>query len=330
MPLADVYAHEEVKKALLTCLASGRLPNSLLFYGQDEPGMKKTALVLAQALNCLRLKNDACGACASCRAISHGNFPDVITLTLKEGSVLKVGSLDDLRPLAIRKPMMGRNRVFIIEEAEDMSLKAANSLLKTLEEPSPFSYFILISSQPDLIPATIRSRCRSFGFKPISREIIEDKLMALGYEPKQARLISILAEGSLERALTEDWEKIMSNRQQAWQYFYFLMTEGNSFLTRMLAASRNPDFKKDFEEIMRHFLTFFRDLLLLKEKGKEELLFNPDLADGMKTLSSAITSQLCLRGIELAEEVLSGLDRNLNARLLVLYFYTQLRREQNG
>lgn len=333
MPLAEIYVHEEVKKALLASLATGKLSNSLLFCGQDELGMKKTALVLAQALNCVRMKDDACGECSACRAIIKSNFPDVIILALKEVDNRKTLGIDfirEIRPLALMRPMVGRNRVFIIEEADRMSIEAANALLKILEEPPFYTYFILITTNADLVPTTIRSRCRSFIFKFINPEIIEERLVSLGYEPRLARLVAALAQGSLEKALTMDWEKLISTRQKAWQYFYSLITEGNEFLTKILASFRSPDFKRDLESMMRHFLTFFRDLLLLEEKGDEGLLLNPDLADKMKILRSQMTEEFCLKGIELSQEILSGLERNLNAKLLGLYFYVQMRRTNNA
>lgn len=333
MPLAEIGVHDEVKKALLASLASGKLPNSLLFCGQDELGMKKTALVLAQALNCLRMENDACGECSSCRAIIRNNFPDVILLALKEDDNRKSLGIDlvrEIRPLALMRPMVGRSRVFIIEGADKMSIEAANALLKILEEPPFSTYFILMTTNPDLIPATIRSRCRPFIFKTINQEIIESKLISLGYKPEAAKLLAVLAQGSLEKALTMDWEKIISSRQKAWQLFHLLITEDNSFLTKILASSRSSDFKRDLEAMMRHFLTFFRDLLLLEEKGEDDLLLNPDLADQMRALKPQMTLELCLRGIELSQEILSGLERNLNAKLLGLYFYAQMRRTNHA
>ncbi len=331
MPLSEIYIHGEVKKALLASLAMGKLANSLLFFGQDELGMKKTALVLSQALNCERMENDACGECSSCRAIIKNNFPDVIILGLKEDDDRKTLGIDfvrEVRPLALMKPMVGKNRVFIFEEAERMSIEAANALLKILEEPPFYTYFILITTNPDLIPATIRSRCRPFIFKAINPEIIVGELISKGYEPGKARLMALLAQGSLERALTMDWERIITQRQKAWQFFQSMITEDNFFLIDPLTSSKSLDFKRDLEMIMRHFLTFFRDLLLLEENGDENLLLNPDLTDEMKGLKLQVTPEFCLKGIELSQEILSGLERNLNAKLLGLYFYVQMRRKK--
>ncbi len=272
MPLAEIYVHDEVKEVLLASLATRKLPNSLLFCGQDELGMRKTALVLAQALNCMRMQNDACGECSSCRAVIKNNFPDVIVIALKEDDNRKSLGIDfvrEIRPLALMKPMVGRCRVFIIEGADRMSIEAANALLKILEEPPFYTYFILITTNPDLIPATIRSRCRPFIFKAIDPEIIGDRLISLGYEPGKARLVALLAQGSLEKALTTDWEKIISKRQKAWQFFHLLITEASLFLTKILASSRSPDFRSDLEAMMRHFLTFFAIFCCLKKKERK-------------------------------------------------------------
>lgn len=327
MFLIKVWAHEQIKKELLTLFASDKLPNSLLFSGQDELGMRKMALWLAQVLNCLAHQAEACGECSSCRSIFQENFPDVLWLGSKDKKTnisIGIDEIREIRQLAFMRPMAGRYRVFILEEAERMSIEAANALLKILEEPPIYAYFILLTSNIDLIPATIRSRCRSFIFKPVDLKMIEDQLVARGYEPARARLLAGLAQGSLEKALSFDWEKILSRRSQAWQYFHLIVEESSLFLTKLVASSRAPDFKRDFEEMMNLFMLFFRDLLLLKENGPPELLFNPDLGEEMKILALKTSRDFCLKGIELSQQILTGLERNLNPRLLGLYFYAQM------
>lgn len=326
MSLIKIWAHEQIKKDLLALFVGGKLPNSLLFSGQDDLGMRKMALWLAQVLNCLGHQAEACGECASCRSIFQENFPDVLMLSSKDRKLsIGIDEIREIRQLAFMRPMVGRYRVFILEEAEKMSLEAANALLKILEEPPHHVYFILLTSNIDLIPATIRSRCRIFIFKHLDLKTIEAQLIARGYVPSQARLVAGLAQGSLDKALSLDWEKILSRRSQAWQYFRLILEENSLFLTKLTAASRGPDFKRDFEEMMNLFILFFRDLLLLKENGPEELLFNPDLREEMRNLASKTTKEFCLKGIELSQQILTGLEKNLNPRLIGLYFYAQMR-----
>ncbi|MCX7973995.1 MAG: DNA polymerase III subunit [Candidatus Aminicenantes bacterium] len=326
MSLIKVWAHEPVKRDLMTCLALGKLPNSLLFSGPDELGMKKMALFLAQALNCLKRQDEACGECSSCRSIFQENFPDVILLASKENKMgIGIDEIREIRQLAFMRPMVGRHRIFIFEEAEKMSLEALNALLKILEEPPSYTYFILITTNADSLPATIRSRCQSFNFKAIDLETITARLISLGYEPIRARTVACLAQGSLEKALSLDWEKILSKRHQAWQAFRLFLKEDSTFLTKLLASSRGAEFKSDLEEMVNFFITFFRDLLLLKEKGPETLLINPDLKEEMQIMVHQLSQEFLLKGIELGQQILGGLDRNLNPRLLWLYFYAQMR-----
>jgi len=334
MPWADFYGQETVKKTLQQGLRSGTLPNSLLFVGPDEIGMEKMARLLAQALNCLGSSDDPCGRCSPCQALAKGNFPDVLEIGLDKEAGKKSAGIDEIREireLALLRPMTGRHRVFIIENAERISLEAANALLKILEEPPAHAYFILITKNPELLPATIQSRCRLISFKPLNPEEIERALLSSGMPAERARLAAILAEGSLDRALSLDWEQVMAERQLAWHYFSQLVTaaEASGFF-KILSSSRQEIIRRDLASLFRFFLTFWRDLLLLQEKGDEDRLLNPDLKEDLKKLSVELTSEACLQGIDLAEEVLSGLERNLNPKLLTAYFYAQVRRKENG
>lgn len=333
MPFADLYGQDAVKKSLQQSLRLKKLPPSLLFSGSDGEGMRQAALILAQALNCFEAQDDACGRCSACQAIAKGNFPDVIEVggeKKKNKKSIGVEETRELRQLAMMRPMVGRCRVFLINEAEMMTMEAANSLLKILEEPPGFSYFILITTNLDLILPTIQSRCRLFYFSPLSPQEIEKALLANGVAPERAKLTALLAEGSIERAFSLDWDKIMEQRRRAWEFFCQLNFERATGFTEMMGSLRTERQKKELEATLRLFLTFYRDLLLLKQKGEESLLLNVDLTADLKELSSRISPAFCLKGVELTEETLTGLQRNLNPRLLAVYFSAQLRRFGRG
>lgn len=333
MPFADLYGQDAVKKSLQQSLRFKKLPPSLLFSGSDGEGMRQAALILAQALNCFEAKDDACGRCSACQAIAKGNFPDVVEVggeKKKNKKSVGVEETRELRQLAMMRPMVGRCRIFLINEAETMTMEAANSLLKILEEPPGFSYFILITTNLDLILPTIQSRCRLFYFSPLSPQEIEKALLANGVAPERAKLTALLAEGSIERAFSLDWDKIMEQRRRAWDFFRQLNFERATGFTETMGSLRTERQKKELEATLRLFLTFFRDLLLLKQKGEESLLLNVDLTADLKELSSRISTAFCLKGVELTEETLTGLQRNLNPRLLAVYFSAQLRRFGRG
>ena len=173
MAFEDITGNAGVKRILQRALKRKKIPNSMLFAGPEGVGKTKVALVVAKALNCLKRSSDACEECAHCRAITNRNFPDVMVISPAK-EVLKIEQMRFLKEMAYLKPMAGRKRIFIIQEAEKMNEEASNSLLKVLEEPPPFSQIILITSNPYLIIPTIKSRCQSFPFSPISKEEIRE------------------------------------------------------------------------------------------------------------------------------------------------------------
>ncbi len=334
MPFADLYGQELVKKILRQSLREQSLPGALLFAGPDELAMKRMAVVLAQALNCLEKTDDACGVCASCQAIYQNRFPDVIEAGGEKNKKLKglgIEEAREIRQLALMKPMIGRKRVFILEEAERMTPEAANALLKILEEPPAHVHFTLITRNPGLIIPTILSRCRLISFQPLSPEDEAKVLMAAGVPAQRAKLMVYLADGSLERGLSFDWEKVELKRKEAWDIFRRLIQgeEVLSFL-QTYGSYRADRLREDFEVLMRLFLTFFRDLLLLAQGGEKRLLFNSDMADSMEELTSKVDTERCLYGVEITQEILAGLEKNLNLALLANYFYAQWRSETHG
>ncbi|MFQ6108631.1 MAG: DNA polymerase III subunit delta', partial [Candidatus Aminicenantales bacterium] len=191
MAFKDVLGNDRQKKILRRALRKGRIPNSLLFCGLDGVGKRSTALVLAKAMNCEKSSDDACEACPSCRAISRGVFPDVMVVS-PEKNVIKIDQMRILKQTAYLKPMTGKKRFFIVTEAEKMNDEASNSLLKILEEPPHFSHIILISSNPDMLKPTIKSRCQTLHFQPISKEDIEKILLEKGFGKEKAKIISLL------------------------------------------------------------------------------------------------------------------------------------------
>ena len=154
------------------------MPPSLLFAGPSGVGKRLTALAVAQALNCtntsqgsgLRAEGsvDACGACAACTRIARGVHPDVLFVEPGDSGAIKIDQVRDIVDRAQYRPFEGRRRVVIIDEADALVQPAQNALLKTLEEPTPSSVFILVTSRPDMLLPTVLSRCPQLRFRPLS------------------------------------------------------------------------------------------------------------------------------------------------------------------
>jgi len=324
MAFKDIAGNSRVKRILRRALQRHRLPNSLLFSGPAGVGKTATAVTVAKALNCKAGKDDACEECESCKAIEAGRFPDVLGIA-PEKEVIKIEQMRFIKQMAYLKPFSGTKRVFIVEQAEKMNEESANSLLKVLEEPPSFTHVILVTSNPFLILPTIRSRCQVLGFSNIGREEIERILAEQGYPEEQAKALSIIVGGNLEKAMGLDWNEVREKRQSAWGLFLSLLEEKGSldFLSDFVFQQRAAA-KDDFERTMEMFASFCRDIILIKEHGESRFLLNPDLEEALREAEGRWSLERTQNCLVRTESVLSGLsgNRNLNMNLQAAVYYS--------
>lgn len=203
----SVRGHDRIVDVLRKAAAQGKLPHALLFAGPDGIGKRTFALTLAQALLCERSVEsalDPCASCPSCLQVVAGTHPDLLMVGRPEDrQELPIKVIRDLCIDLGLKPMHGKRRVAIVDDADDLSDEAANAFLKTLEEPPPGSVLILIGTSAEIQLETIVSRCRVVRFDPIP----ESELAALLVEkeqasdPAEAARWAKLGEGSVSRAL---------------------------------------------------------------------------------------------------------------------------------
>ena len=219
----DMVGQEHITKTIKNQIMAGRVGHAYLLNGGRGTGKTTTAKILARAVNCLNPQNgEPCNECEICKAALAGSLTDIVEMDAASNN-----SVEDIR--AIRDevnflPTLAKYRVYIIDEVHMLSTGAFNALLKTLEEPPAHVKFILATTEPQKLPATILSRCQRFDFKKISNEDIMKRLEYVCKESnieisKEAlKLIALLSEGAmrdalsiLERCLQEGSEKIDEN-----------------------------------------------------------------------------------------------------------------------
>src|SRR3954453_18165860 len=144
---------------------------------------------------------DACGVCAACTRIARGMHPDVLFVAPGDNGSIQIDQVRDVVDRAQYRPFEGRRRVVIIDEADALVPPAQNALLKTLEEPTPSSVFILVAARPDMLLPTVLSRCPQLRFRPLSLEEMTAALIARGRTDADARAIAATADGSLGQAV---------------------------------------------------------------------------------------------------------------------------------
>jgi DNA polymerase-3 subunit delta' len=264
-----------------------RVPHAYLFTGISGVGKTSTAKAFTMTLNCDAPSGlDGCGACPSCRKILNGNFPDFISLE-PDGQNIKIEQIRELNRTLGYAPYAGGYRVCVIQRAGAMTGEAANSFLKTLEEPPPGNIFVLNATEPrDLLP-TIVSRCQRVSFRPLKAEEIigisirEDSDL----DSPSAEILARAADGSLGRAL-QMGESDYLERRQAWLNKLFALygcsgAEAMNMAVEMAKETRagleQPGSKKaGLFDMLTVWATCYRDLLLVRNRCFRRALINED------------------------------------------------------
>ena len=168
---SEICDQDAVVRTLKRQVETGRIAHAYLFCGTRGTGKTSAAKVLARAVNCLHpVDGDPCGECEVCRALQQETCMDVLEIDAASNN--SVDQIRDLRDKIAYPPTLTRYKVYIIDEVHMLSSGAFNALLKTLEEPPGHAVFILATTEPHRLPATILSRCQRFDFHRISVEAI--------------------------------------------------------------------------------------------------------------------------------------------------------------
>ncbi len=201
-----LLGQEHIVRILKNQIKNGTNAHAYMFCGTRGTGKTTTARLLAKGLNCTSEGERPCGKCEACRAIAAGSFLDVTEIDAASNN-----GVDDVRMLREEvnfPPVMGRTKVYIIDEAHMLSTAACNALLKTLEEPPKDTVFILATTDPGKLPATIHSRCIRLDFRRVSEKVMAERFAEIVREtgnsadPDALSLIAANADGSVRDGLS--------------------------------------------------------------------------------------------------------------------------------
>jgi DNA polymerase III subunit delta' len=327
MPFSTLIGNDRIKTLLQRAVSEGRIGQSLLMAGPRGVGKYQFAVALAQALNCEQPTfGDACGNCVPCRKIARNEHADVRTVlresqdpSVKKESRSQFIKIEQTRAMSEQaqfRPYEGRRRVFIIDDAEWLRREAANSLLKTLEEPPETSLLILITPKPFVLLDTIRSRCLMLSFAPLAPAQIEQHLRTLETSPDEARLRARLACGSIGRAIEIDLEKYLEMRDILLELVETLAFSRNGVKLMGVAEYLGRKLEKDeFEKHLDALLVLLGDLFRLKLREGLGALTNEDILERLERIAGAMSIQRITELTDGIEKIFLDLVRNVNRQL---------------
>ncbi len=323
MSLKDIIGQDNAVGMLLGVLKRKKVASSYLFCGEAGVGKKTVAVALAKAVNCLSPRSpgpkfseygnvDACNECESCAKIGAGVHPDFLLISPEE-RLIRIDEIRMIDDALSYKPFEGKKKTVIVDDAETMNISAANAFLKTLEEPPEDSVIILVTSKPDMLPATIRSRCSRINFSPLPTEACREVLAGKVNDAAKLSLTTRLSMGRPGIALSSDLAE-----ERTW----FL----NLFKGMLLAEKDGWSSRDDMERWFDHVLVFFRDMTVLKLTNDPAHLVNADLEGYFTGLSKSVDVKVIIYIHQELSRMRRLLQFNLNKSITWNYTASLLRK----
>jgi len=275
----NLLGHDRAKALLREAVSNNKVGHAYLFRGPDGVGKKRAAITFAAFLNCNNRADDACGHCGSCRKYIVGSHPDLIHIA-PDGAAIKIGQVRELKHQLTFPPLEAATRVIILEDIHTMRREAANSLLKTLEEPAPDNLLILTADQSGTILPTIISRCQVIPFGPLD---YEDMARVLQQEHDldnpQALALASVAEGSLGRAKLLIEENLLAFRQEVVEELLLMENDQAEITSKVYRFSeKGAALKENIYDFLILLRLWYRDLILAAAGVPESSVANKDLA----------------------------------------------------
>jgi len=322
MSLAELIGNTRVKATLTSYLRNGRVPSSLIFTGSDPFHQLLFAMSFAKAALCQAKLNDSCDRCSHCLAVDRSLFPDVQVLE-PDGQFYRKNQLDELIAGASQRPMRAEKRFFILKDAQRLNENSANSFLKTLEEPLPTNVFILLTANLAQILPTIQSRCQILKFLPLSSQEVRLELQRRGVDPEKARLLAFFSADDMEDISATDWHELEEKRQAMLSILDRLIrqTQVEDILLDLYDRSRSREsFIAYFREMVNLISVLLRDIMVLMVDAGSGTLINSDYKEKLMELAALTNIDKVFFQIRKMEFLLRDIQRNLNARVLILEF----------
>lgn len=327
MNFKDIVGQREIVESLKNSVKFNKVGHAYVFSGPRGIGKRTVARIYAGMLLCDNPQPaGGCGECPPCRMSAEGSNPDFSIIETEDASM----GIDEVRNLQsdiIIKPLYSRRKVYLIIDADKMTAQAQNCLLKTLEEPPAYATIILTTSTYEALLETIRSRTVKLGFKKNTLDEVKSVLNErYGKASKDASFIALLADGiigtALELAGTGNFAPL---REKAVETALRLEKGRLSDVFAMYDFFETN--KGSVSYILGVMLLFYRDLLILKKTGKENMLINSDKKDIIVDNAGRFSVPKLMKNIAVIEKTLKNIKQNANYQLSIEVMLMRIQEE---
>lgn len=330
----SLVGQEAVRTALTNALETGRIAHAYLFAGPRGTGKTSTAKILAKAVNCEHGPTpNPCNKCQNCVRINDGTSMDVFEIDA--ASNRGIDEIRDLREKVAFAPVNGRYKVYIIDEVHMLTTEAFNALLKTLEEPPPHVIFILATTEPHKIPATIHSRCQRFDFKRVTDSDIVKRLRevadgsGIAADDDALQLIAVQADGGMRDALSLlDQCGVMAERVSAETVRSVLGIVGCEALRELVKAIGEGNVPKslelleallaggkDVKQIITELAEYLRAVLLYKASPEYREIYLTDTKEAIAAMEGLFSTDRLMAAQERLHQCMLELRQSVRGRI---------------
>lgn len=330
----SLVGQEAVRTALTNALETGRIAHAYLFAGPRGTGKTSTAKILAKAVNCEHGPTpNPCNKCQNCVRINDGTSMDVFEIDA--ASNRGIDEIRDLREKVAFAPVNGRYKVYIIDEVHMLTTEAFNALLKTLEEPPPHVIFILATTEPHKIPATIHSRCQRFDFKRVTDSDIVKRLRevadgsGIAADDDALHLIAVQADGGMRDALSLlDQCGVMAERVSAETVRSVLGIVGREALRELVKAVGEGNVPKalalledllaggkDVKQIITELAEYLRAVLLYKASPEYREIYLTDTKEAIAAMEGLFSTDRLMAAQERLHQCMLELRQSVRGRI---------------
>jgi DNA polymerase-3 subunit delta' len=308
----EIIGHKQEITHLQQAIDSGKVSHAYIFSGDKGTGKNHLAEAFAQTLQCTSDGERPCGVCHSCHQAESGNHPDIIHVTHEKPASIGV---EDVREQLVGdvqiRPYNGKYKIYIIPDAEKMTVQAQNAILKTIEEPPSYAVILLLTTNSETLLDTIRSRCVTLNLKPVPDELVKLYLMEVIQVPDyEADICVAFAQGNVGKAVrlasSEDFAAIKDSAM------YLIKNAGRMEVSELIEYVKDiQQFKVTIQDYLDILALWYRDMVYFKAtRDINGIVFR----DELRTIRDTV--KICsYEGVEEVMKAIENAKTRLNANV---------------